>query len=399
MTLPAVTHARVFAPIALLIALAAVGCNDDPVFPYWGTDAAPVTDAGGDAFDPDVTTPDATEDATADTPSPQDTTPPQDVAPGACGGVDCSSGQVCRDNLCVAAGSTPDCEVCAGSSECRAGSVCAPTPAGLRCLSECQPGDVCDEDYACNVVGSATLCTPNAGVCGDGGCPLTPQDCARMGDVLDDDACACVTCVGGSDCGTGEVCTVAGECVRVDDSCADNSECPGGFCVDETCVSCRDTSDCGSESYCADGECAPCDCAFDEVCSATGVCVPNATDACVSDEQCQALAETLGSTMTAACDPSIGCYTVGRCNDAATISEGLTTAEDVFDAPCVGATTCVSSQDFLSMTGRFISQCTGCDPASETSCRLGETCNASLLPPPLGTGLPTCGSDALFPFP
>jgi len=178
---------------------------------------------------------------------------------GLCEGIECETGEVCRDGFCLDCSALPDL--------CEAGQACVDT----------------NDD-------GVSECVDN---------PCDPNPCD------DDEICSNGTCMPECDCAPGERC-LEGMCVN--DPCAD--------------VECRDTQVCDpTTGECASRECRAVNCPGDEICvEATGECIadpcslnrcPDGTE-CVVDArgefQCNAPAAPPGDRVAAA---GGGCSTSG----------------------------------------------------------------------------------------
>ncbi|UCG16429.1 MAG: hypothetical protein JSV19_14145, partial [Phycisphaerales bacterium] len=124
---------------------------------------------------------------------------------------DCSAGQICEDEVCVAA-------QCVEDADCAEGEVCEDG----RCVEapECVTDDDCDEGFEC-VGGECTpIIEPECET--DADCEVT-EECV-------DGACVAIACEDDADCDDGlycngaEVCT-NGACVAGTDPCAEGEEC------------------------------------------------------------------------------------------------------------------------------------------------------------------------------
>jgi hypothetical protein len=115
-------------------------------------------------------------------------------------------------------------------------------------------------------------------------------------------------------------------------------------------------------------------CGTDQVLTCDGgdalTCSADRSATCSSNLECLLYTTSLGIDLTAlgnvACDGEVGCYIKGQCS-----ADGNGTAQDPFGAGCVGGSRCQS----LLILGAV---CVGCDPATNSGCRAGETCQTLL---------------------
>ncbi|MCB9531191.1 MAG: hypothetical protein H6700_05455 [Myxococcales bacterium] len=290
----------------------------------------------------------------------------------------CPSSSYCNAGVCQARVCSP------GERRCDGGDayVCAANGSGFALAQRCASDETCEAGVC---VGGEPECTSTAD------CPAPRGRCE--GTVLvsytGNGACTSGTCVFDAvtrrtDCAaTSRTCSAVSLSCETPSgtSCTTDSNCPGGYCVARVCVDCRTSGDCAAGEVCVDGECTPCTCPSGFVCDATGECVEVAT-ACTSDAQCQSIAASIGASPDGvACDPTVGCYTIGRCG-----------GDDPLGASCPAGTTCESFIDLLSSS--FIYRCKGCDTADAGSCRDGETCQTPLLPIP--DSIPYCSDGGGF---
>ncbi len=323
-------------------------------------------------------------------------------AGGTCGGclvTGCGTGAFCNPTTTNCETFADTCASCAGDLQCGTGSLCATSGGSDICLTECAGPADCEAGFECSMLGTKSVCAPTGTTCGGtSSCDLGPADCVAPLDVVDTARCICVGCLGDGDCSTGQVCTTAGTCVADGDPCSTTAECNGGYCQGGVCIDCLTPGDCGVEGEtCIGGICQDCGCSATERCTATGTCeeVGDPSD-CSSDSECVNIARALGYTgENAACDSTIGCYTLGSCNGELIPGIGgeFGGTIDPFDAPCAAGSTCTAQLDFLGGIGGgelFSFACAGCVETNPASCREGETC-AAPFPDILGAG-PSCGA-------
>ena len=316
----------------------------------------------------------------------------------------CAPGEFCNpfNGECGTVGDT--CSECEIDEQCGDGSSCATSNGVDICLVECEPADDCGAGFTCRSLAGEDVCAPDGDTCGtSGACDLAPEDCVDPLSVLDTDRCICVGCIDDEDCPDPLVCTAGGNCVAGGRPCTTTAECDGGYCQGGFCVDCLTPGDCGPDEICQAGACVPCDCPPGQECDVRGECqeIPDPST-CGSDSDCVGIARDLGfSGEGAACDETIGCYTIGVCNGAGDdlglgdLGFGGTT--DPFDAPCPAGLTCAPQLDILD-PGIFVFACAGCTVGDDSTCRTGETCTTPFLP--LLSDEPYCsGGGGGFPFP
>lgn len=341
-----------------------------------------------------------------------DTRTPSQCVPagGVCSGClvsGCGATEFCNPATTACEPLVDTCNACAGDAMCGDGSICTTYGGSDICLQACSGPGECGEGFECTTLGSEMACAPTAGGCGGAGCDLLPADCAAPLGVLDSARCICVGCLTPGDCAEGQTCSTAGTCVADGRPCSTTAECDGGYCQGGICIDCLTPGDCADGEVCIAGACQDCGCAANERCTASGTCeeIPDPSS-CTTDSECVNIARTLGYTGdNAACDSTIGCYTIGTCNgDLADLGGEFGGAVDPFDAPCPAGTACTGQLDIFGMFGGgsfFVFQCTGCSEADPSTCREGEVCSVPLFDI-TGSAQPTCGtggSDFPFPFP
>ena len=336
---------------------------------------------------------------------------------GECGGcleTGCEVGEFCDPFLLECASITDTCSGCTIDEACGEGAACVQYGGERVCLDLCEPGDLCEDTYACATIAAlgGTACAPSSGSCSGTGCGVTDADCAAEGLVLDPALCRCVDCVTSDDCPAGQQCTAGGSCVVGGNPCGSTADCPGGYCQGGFCVDCLTAADCEGDDLCLDGACVPCPCTGpNEICDREGNCVevPDPLN-CESNAECDIAADTLGYPPgDYACDAEVGCYLRGACNLSLAGLEDLLGedavfggAVDPFNAACAAGTTCNVQIDLLG-GNLFTFTCQGCNPDDDSTCRDGEFCNPGSDIPLLG-GEPSCsdsdaGGGGFLPFP
>jgi len=258
----------------------------------------------------------------------------------------------------------------------------------------CTTNDQCPAGQICNDGGCVT-CLSNAQcgdrVCIDGAC----VDCTDSGQCSNLELCdvprgVCQQCLINNDCAAGESC-VFGECLP---DCSIDADCPGGFCVSDSCVQCRNTADCPGSYWCDSGTCrAQCtsdtDCTGSNVCDVpTGTCVLSCTASCpvgqlcdtdsicrdVCDEPtfpCPADKDCVGGLCVPQCTTNGDCGSFNECVAGACVPDGTCAADSECPASemCTGGA-CVTRPTVLTPGSGYA--CT-----SACDCRGDETCNTT----------------------
>jgi hypothetical protein len=284
---------------------------------------------------------------------------------------DCSGGQICSNHACTLCGNDTQCgagKLCLAGAcvtgNCRTTGDCTAVP-GQVCLSntcspcansgQCTAGNVCDTDGLCHPGNCTTNanCSPGQ-LCLNRTCSACTMDtqCAG-GQICFNGACVTGVCHGDSDCGggtqlcnttthlcqacaptnqlnntgcggSGHVCDSAGFC-RVG-NCRANGDCmvAGQVCVNFSCSSCTQDSQCNSGQLCVGNACKTGNCHGtgpnpNVDCDATnGVCVNNVcTGNCRDNSNCPATG--LCNTTTHVCT---SCTGTGQCGIGRVCSNG-----------------------------------------------------------------------------
>lgn len=317
---------------------------------------------------------------------------------GQCGGcmlTGCDVGEFCDPSTVECTSLVATCESCSVDLACGDGAICASVAGQRVCVDVCAAGTTCEVGYTCGASGRPDVqaCLPDGGSCGGGsGCI---NECPEGAPFQDPLTCTCTECRTTDDCEAGLICSDVGSCIVDGGACGSAADCPGGYCQGGVCVECLTPADCDGDDICLDGTCTPCPCPEGQSCDFNGECVEVADpSSCTSDTQCLQIAIDLGyGSGDYACDPDIGCFTIGTCNgalggiDLGGLGFGGTT--DPFNAPCSASTTC--EVEILGGGGLFGFSCQGCVDGDDSTCREGEACSAPLLP--LFGDTPTCGAD------
>lgn len=257
----------------------------------------------------------------------------------------CEAGQVCTaENYCA------DCQ---SSGECRLKEQCnIDADAGIqRCALREGWGTACERNDQCSAGNWCVqgLCKPTSEVrlCPNGTrdeC-LTGQRCNTINLVCEED----LGCSESADCSPGEVCNTGSyTCVP---RCTQETQadvCLGGEkCVNEICVQCETSADCGVGLICdAAGRCSAEDKCYDDrdckvplVCyAATGACVEKPPP-CVSDDNCapdQRCNVGTGKCIPRNCQP-----------DRYEPNNDLMTAKSVTATKHIDLTLCMADQDYF----------------------------------------------------
>lgn len=275
---------------------------------------------------------------------------------------DCGSGQSCdlENNQCVAQcdadGSCPQGSTCnTATNICDALANPSPTPAPQACTTdaECTGGYTCDTDASVcvlqcdgsNSCPSGYSCNTSTNTCDASSSPYVGADCPASGvcpapSGSSSGSCPpgaqfCSECYANSDCSTGEICNVSGQCEASAGACSSNSDCSAGeSCVSGACTASCATTGCGAGSICNEstgvctlpctGESGTCSCPTGESCNPdSGVCEPDPTPTptttptpppCTDDAQC---------SDGQVCDPDAG-GCVSTCENDSSCSENTT---------------------------------------------------------------------------
>ena len=267
----------------------------------------------------------------------------------------CNTNEVCNPETAACDVKTANCAACENSIECGNTATCTAYQGLNRCLEKCVNG-TCPSGSTCNT-GNGT-CEPDTGACTS--CSLVASTCTTQGMVLDEEACACVTCLVDGDCTTGLCAQGVGQCVPGTGACLSDAECTTGHCFgylgterSGVCVECNENAHCNGAT-CNNHTCAVCSCPPPQTCNASGQCITGGS--CTSDAECE---NSKGAGWM--CDPaSSKCYTPGTCDPG-----------DPSIAPCTPPTTCGA--------GMLGNSCQGCDMVAG-GCRPGETCLSFGIP-------------------
>jgi hypothetical protein len=293
---------------------------------------------------------------------------------GACG-VACASGS-CVGGRCA----------CSDDTQCRSGSLCAPTglctPSGDPCVNvHCPPTQVCRPGTGtCAPVNCADGCLPGE-VCDgvtltcrvlacrlpvacDGGTCAGP---ARPDGTPCDDAVACTAgdqCVAGDCVGTAYSCPASTACAD-DVACAGDGGCAGTPKADGT--ACDDGEACTWGDQCAGG-----------ACSGTSYSCP-AASACQSSVQCLGDGGCLGTPMNegGACDDGVACTANDTCTSGACTGAAYT---------CPAPTACQQAVACAGDGGCLVTDKMNGDSCDDgVACTANDTCQAGVCSGTPGT--------------
>lgn len=266
-----------------LLALATVGCSDEPgpLPEDAGVDAAQEDSGPSDAGLEDTGTPDAG---------------PEDAGPEDAGAEDAGTDAGPPDSgppvICTSDADCDDGDACTGTETCGAG--------GFACEmgTSMADGTACDADM---MAGTADICLGgacSASRCGDGFTDAATGEVCDDGNDVNGDGCddCRFTCEADAECDDAEACNGAETCSAAH-VCVPGTDLPAGtLCASDTgrCVSgtCLPDS-CTTADECQDGDM----CNGDEICGSTGCAVAAAPTDCDDMDDC---------TMDG-CDPATGC--------------------------------------------------------------------------------------------
>ena len=231
----------------------------------------------------------------------------------------CTGGAVCSNNICVECADDLDCpedgdpcngaEICTNSkcessgNPCAAGKICVPNninataPPQYFCV-DCVSDDNCTDALFCN--GSETC---DNGTCYPGFDPCMQKAAgasapAAYGPVCDEATDSCVECI-------------------ADDNCTNEAE---PYCVNNTCVACRNDADCDNGTFCDGAE--TCD---------NGTCYPG-------QPPCQGDLPLCDEDN----DTCVECFDDGDCagDNNTPLCNGVMCVECIVDADCGNDETC-----------------------------------------------------------
>jgi hypothetical protein len=239
-----------------------------------------------------------------------------------------------------------ECDVCfANAYECNAGArrVCNSDGQGYSAAPCTGDADICTGNGACVECLSNGDCTQPTNQCRQARCEA--GDCVTSNRVIDT-ACSM---------SGGRVCDGAGNCVE----CNFTSDCPDGFCSNETCVECL------NPAHCSAGACETASC------SSSGTCSTSPTDGngCGSNMVCNAgECETAcgngrvdtGIVPAEQCDTTVSPHTWYNCNPA-------TCRQRTYYTVCNGDTDCDDSDCLTEPSAQFhmcAPPCAGSDTAN-----------------------------------
>lgn len=270
------------------------------------------------------------------------------AADGVCGalsGAPCSAGADCRSGTCAADGrcGSPNGQPCTAGFSCRSGA----------CVSGVCSG-ICDSDAECLLT---TFCDATSRTClpdvrNGGGCTRAAQ------------------------CWSG-VCNADGKCGNPNGTaCTLNGACRSAACIHSVCgVTCTADADCGIDSYCNAGTCAP-GVANGQACTKAAQC---ASGVCASDSSCGALTgapcATAAACRSGICDPTGTC--AAQCAQSVDCAVGAYC--DTASHACVPAAS--NGQEPEGQACSAGAQCLSgdCDKDGKCGGTNSEACGSSLL--------------------
>lgn len=285
----------------------------------------------------------------------------------------CDDGESCNNGKCVGGGT------CTRNSDCPEGRVCNVLG---KCVSDTDAGNTVDPDVgqtADTSTDSGPTGDPDVGVdagsdagntCSSGGPSDCPPGHSPEATKWSTEYCACVQCLGDSDCSDGQSCrngVCQEECAQSCSSSGGSTNCPSDvpYCLSGCCVECVGNADCSGDKVCIDGSCGqtPSDCTDSSVdcpqgytCNTSnGECEQQQSNSeCTENDPTCPPGETCNTTTNTCEPPSGGGGSCGMCGTNCT---------------CPGNLTC--SANFA---------CTGCGfraiTDSQWHCPQGQTCFA-----------------------
>ncbi|MEZ4314092.1 MAG: hypothetical protein R3F14_39230, partial [Polyangiaceae bacterium] len=228
-------------------------------------------------------------------------------------GVECQTG-FCADGVCCDTSCTGTCQACTAAKK-SAGTdgTCGPVAATTDPDNECPGATTCNGATACALGANGSACTLSSectsGFCADGvccntSCTATCNACSALkkGQGADGTCGAILVgtdpdneCAGAANCSGGSSCSLLGNGT----TCAQDTECSSGFCVDGVCCNTVCNALCqactaakkgsGSNGTCgsiASGADPDDECVGSQTCNGSGGCkLPNG-DACTAATDC-----------------------------------------------------------------------------------------------------------------
>lgn len=306
--------------------------------------------------------------------------------PGAdCTTAGCPSGQECNGETkqCQPITASADgCDTCTQASDCGgSGWKCAPLPTGNACLPPCSSGNDCETGWTCQS-GNCTPVSFRCDGCVTAGC-AGGQACNPSNNACIAATPSCGSCGNDWECGEGHACR-GGECARR----CDNGTCPdGGACTAtasgvQVCqTACEEacTPACGGATpICEDGRCVQCRNAGD--CSNGQQC-DTASGLCTGGGECSGSTPILWQGTCVQCVSNDHCAQGQSCNQSThTCVSGQCAACAAPYPACVQ----IGSDSYCVQCG------------TDEDCGLGGTCNTQTYACEGGTTTPTekCTSDA-----
>ncbi len=223
--------------------------------------------------------------------------------PGCIIDAQCPSGQICLNGVCVRRGSVGT--LCAANSDCVRGLICGlngicQSPINIcQTAADCSSGQLCIDNICLNSGSIGTPCSANTDclgplICGNNICRLPLPQCLVDANCPSDQVCLDRNCVQEGSVGTS--CNDTADCVNgltcLNNSCqvpsvgcqTDDDCIPGQVCLNTICVAdgsvgtpCMATADCLNGLVCEDGTCQmpTVGCQTDTDCPANQICLNN----------------------------------------------------------------------------------------------------------------------------
>jgi hypothetical protein len=213
---------------------------------------------------------------------------------------------------------------CTTNADCGGGQICTT----IGCCPGCHSDADCAADSTC-VAGNPNFCAPKS--TGSGSTPSPSViDNNPIASAPTPNSFGPTTCLGDSDCPSGELCTAAlCQVACTPGSCATGQQCVAGRCYvsgGSTCgdaaeVLCANDAQCGTGRSCVSGQChAQCStsasCGIGESCGSGGTCVASAPSPaqCTFDSDCGTAFRCINATCHALCGSDSQCGAANLCD-------------------------------------------------------------------------------------